>query len=122
MYCNEASSKKFKFQISEICRLLLFQFLDLDLVVFAIKKCLEESLMKIVLTFFPFRTMLENPLNKNTYQKKFSMLMNIEELQMEVDIRRYDMKDAPMTKRHNLLLLEVRVHPCTWLIHVPSYS
>lgn len=78
--------------------------------------------MKIVLTFFPFRTMLENPLNKNTYQKKFSMLMNIEELQMEVDIRRYDMKDAPMTKRHNLLLLEVRVHPCTWLIHVPSYS
>lgn len=53
------------------------------------------------------RTILENPLNKNTYQKKFSMLMNIEELQMEVDIRRYDMEDAPMTKRHNLLLLEV---------------
>lgn len=53
------------------------------------------------------RTILEKPLNKNTYQKKFSMLMNIEELQMEVDIRRYDMKDAPMTKQRNLLLLEV---------------
>lgn len=38
------------------------------------------------------------------------MLMNIEELQMEVDIRRYDMKDAPMTKQRNLLLLEVRVY------------
>lgn len=36
--------------------------------------------------------------------------MNIEELQMEVDIRRYDMKDAPMTKQRNLLLLEVRVY------------
>lgn len=65
--------------------------------------------------FFSLRTILENPLNKNTYQKKFSMLMNIEELQMEVDIRRYDMKDAPMTKQRNLLLLEVRVI-CTMFI------
>lgn len=60
--------------------------------------------------FFTFRTILDNPLNKNTYKKKFSILLNLEELQMEIDIRRYDMEDAPMTKRHNLLLLEVCVY------------
>ncbi|XP_078339905.1 putative helicase MOV-10 isoform X1 [Crassostrea virginica] len=56
------------------------------------------------------RNILQNPLDKNTYQKKFRMLMNVEELQMEVDIRQYDMEDAPMKKhKHNphLLTLEV---------------
>ncbi|XP_061178747.1 putative helicase MOV-10 [Saccostrea echinata] len=56
------------------------------------------------------RKILENPLTRNTYQKKFHALMNIEELQMQVDIRRYDMNDSPMTKcSHNkrLLMLEV---------------
>lgn len=40
--------------------------------------------------------------------------MNVEELQMEVDIRQYDMKDAPMKKyQHNrhLLTLEVSRRP-----------
>ena len=40
--------------------------------------------------------------------------MNVEELQMEVDIRQYDMKDAPMNKcQHNrhLLTLEVSHSP-----------
>lgn len=60
--------------------------------------------------FFHFRTILGNPLNINTYKKKFSILLNIEEVQMDVDIRLYDMKDAPMTKQHNLLLLEVLVY------------
>lgn len=73
--------------------------------------------------FFSLRTILENPLNKNTYQKKFSMLMNIEELQMEVDIRRYDMKDAPMTKQRNLLLLEVRVYvQCSYMYNVHTLN
>lgn len=40
--------------------------------------------------------------------------MNVEELQMEVDIRQYDMEDAPMKKhKHNphLLTLEVSWSP-----------
>jgi helicase MOV-10 len=58
-----------------------------------------------------YRQILENPLNKNSYQKKFRIMMNVEELQMQVDIRRYDMTDVPMKKskgNKRLLMLEVQ--------------
>ncbi|CAM4612218.1 unnamed protein product [Lepidochelys kempii] len=44
------------------------------------------------------------------YQEKFQLLLHLEELQMEVDIRRYDMQGAPMVKdaqNKRLLILEV---------------
>lgn len=41
------------------------------------------------------------------YREKFHALLYLEELQMEVDIRRYDMEDAEMKKERNLLSLEV---------------
>ena len=43
--------------------------------------------------------------------KTFSTLLHIEEIQMEVDIRKYDMKGVTMTRckeRSRLLVLKVR--------------
>ena len=41
------------------------------------------------------------------YQKKFHTLLYLEELQMEVDIRQFDMQNAELRKTRNLLSLEV---------------
>ena len=43
-----------------------------------------------------------------SYREKFHALLYLEELQMEVDIRRYDLTGAEMKKTANLLSLEVR--------------
>ena len=46
------------------------------------------------------------------YSQKFSTLLHIEELQMEVDIRHYDMEDAtlvPDDQRRGLLALKVQL-------------
>ena len=41
------------------------------------------------------------------YSKKFASLLYIEELQMEVDIRHYDMEDVVLTPQGQLLILKV---------------
>ncbi|NXT73720.1 SDE3 helicase, partial [Zapornia atra] len=53
------------------------------------------------------RTKLEAPLQAGNYQQKFQLLLHLEEIQMEVDIRRYDMKDVPMVQDGALLVLDV---------------
>ncbi|NXG84323.1 SDE3 helicase, partial [Stercorarius parasiticus] len=53
------------------------------------------------------RSLLEAPLQAGNYQKKFQLLLHLEEIQMEVDIRRYDMQDVPMVQDRGLLVLEV---------------
>ena len=57
-----------------------------------------------------FRDLLSSDLCAENVQKKFDLLMFIEEVQMEVDIRKYDMSSAPMEVcRYNpkLFVLEV---------------
>lgn len=41
------------------------------------------------------------------YPKKFASLLHIEELQMEVDIRHYDMEDSTLTPDGQFLVLKV---------------
>lgn len=61
------------------------------------------------------RTLLENPLSWENYTKKFQMLLHLEEHQMEVDIKRYNMPNNETeraimkrdTHNRNLLVLEV---------------
>ncbi|NXV78175.1 SDE3 helicase, partial [Atlantisia rogersi] len=53
------------------------------------------------------QTKLEAPLQAGNYQQKFQLLLHLEEIQMEVDIRRYDMKDVPMVQDRALLVLDV---------------
>ncbi|PKU37167.1 helicase mov-10 [Limosa lapponica baueri] len=53
------------------------------------------------------RSLLEAPLQPGNYQKKFQLLLHLEEIQMEVDIRRYDMQDVPMVQDRGLLVLDV---------------
>ncbi|NWY03235.1 SDE3 helicase, partial [Nothoprocta ornata] len=53
------------------------------------------------------RSLLEAPLQSDNYQKKFQLLLHLEEIQMEVDIRRYDMQDVTMVQDRALLVLEV---------------
>ncbi|NWQ91574.1 SDE3 helicase, partial [Burhinus bistriatus] len=53
------------------------------------------------------RSLLEAPLQAGNYQQKFQLLLHLEEIQMEVDIRRYDMQDVPMVQDRGLLVLDV---------------
>ena len=42
------------------------------------------------------------------YTEKFAALLHIEELQMEVDIRHYDLEDATLTPEGQFLILKVK--------------
>uniref|UniRef100_A0A8D0FC95 RNA helicase n=1 Tax=Strix occidentalis caurina TaxID=311401 RepID=A0A8D0FC95_STROC len=52
-------------------------------------------------------SLLEAPLQPENYQQKFQLLLHLEEIQMEVDIRRYDMQDVTMVQDRALLVLDV---------------
>ncbi|XP_050182650.1 helicase MOV-10 [Myiozetetes cayanensis] len=52
-------------------------------------------------------SLLEAPLQADNYQEKFQLLLYLEEIQMEVDIRRYDMQDVTMVQDRGLLVLSV---------------
>ena len=57
------------------------------------------------------RERLEKKLNFDNYQEKFSVLLHIEELQMQKDIRNYDMKGVVFQQERGdrrFLILEVR--------------
>ncbi|NXH13075.1 SDE3 helicase, partial [Bucco capensis] len=56
-------------------------------------------------------SLLEAPLDAGNYQQKFQLLLHLEEIQMEVDIHRYDMQDVPMVQERELLVLNVRRVP-----------
>ncbi|XP_064604898.1 putative helicase MOV-10 [Liolophura sinensis] len=56
------------------------------------------------------KSLMEKPLNEDTYDKRFAYLLNFEEIQMEVDVRKYDMEDVTMKRfpgNSKCLLLEV---------------
>ncbi|XP_005510438.2 helicase MOV-10 [Columba livia] len=53
------------------------------------------------------RSLLEAPLQVDNYKQKFQLLLHLEEIQMEVDIRRYDMQDVTMVQDRGLLVLDV---------------
>ncbi|NXJ74313.1 SDE3 helicase, partial [Trogon melanurus] len=53
------------------------------------------------------QSLLDAPLHADNYQQKFQLLLHLEEIQMEVDIRRYDMQDVPMVQDRALLVLDV---------------
>ncbi|NWY72159.1 SDE3 helicase, partial [Erithacus rubecula] len=53
------------------------------------------------------RSLLEAPLQAENYYQKFQLLLHLEEIQMEVDIRRYDMQDVTMVQDRALLVLHV---------------
>ncbi|XP_063300399.1 helicase MOV-10 [Pelobates fuscus] len=58
----------------------------------------------------PERNLLFSKLQFNNYDKKFNQLLHLEEIQMEIDIRRYDKTKEEMRrdpKNKNLLILEV---------------
>ena len=53
---------------------------------------------------------MEGGLTKSSHKAKFMSLLLIEEIQMEVDIRKYDMKNVTMTVcRDNSRLLTLKV-------------
>lgn len=59
------------------------------------------------------RAQLETALKYRNYEMKFRLLLHLEELQMEHDIRHYDLESVPMTwdpvaQNPRLLTLEVR--------------
>ncbi|NXF30132.1 SDE3 helicase, partial [Nyctibius bracteatus] len=53
------------------------------------------------------QSLLEAPLQPGNYQQKLQLLLHLEEIQLEVDIRRYDMQDVPMVQDRGLLVLDV---------------
>ena len=60
-----------------------------------------------------FRQILSEKISLENYNEHFSLLLHYEELQMEVDIREYDMKHKTMKKvSQNLLELQVCLFMC----------
>uniref|UniRef100_A0AAY4B6J4 RNA helicase n=1 Tax=Denticeps clupeoides TaxID=299321 RepID=A0AAY4B6J4_9TELE len=56
------------------------------------------------------RSLLESPLTFQNYTERFQLLLHLEEVQMHVDIKRYDMEDVPMERdprNKRFLLLHV---------------
>ncbi|KAL4622450.1 putative helicase mov-10-B.1 isoform X1 [Arapaima gigas] len=56
------------------------------------------------------KALLESPLSSESYAKRFQLLLHLEELQMEVDIKKYNMQEQSMTRdrtNHKLLVLKV---------------
>ncbi|XP_064161244.1 putative helicase mov-10-B.1 isoform X1 [Anguilla rostrata] len=56
------------------------------------------------------KSLLESPLSRKNYTKRFQLLLHLEELQMEVDIRKYDMHNRTMIQDQRdkkLLILQV---------------
>ncbi|KAG7477792.1 hypothetical protein MATL_G00073410 [Megalops atlanticus] len=56
------------------------------------------------------KSLLESPLTFQNYTRRFQLLLHLEEIQMEVDIRKYDMHNQTMSKDRNskkLLVLQV---------------
>ncbi|KYO27871.1 helicase MOV-10 [Alligator mississippiensis] len=56
------------------------------------------------------RSSLDAPLQFGNYMEKFQLLLHLEEVQMEVDIRRYDLQNTPMvhdSDNKRLLVLKV---------------
>uniref|UniRef100_A0A670YM73 RNA helicase n=1 Tax=Pseudonaja textilis TaxID=8673 RepID=A0A670YM73_PSETE len=57
----------------------------------------------------PNRSSLEAPLQFGNYSEKFCLLLHLEEIQMEVDIHRYDMQNVSMfTDKYNKKLLVLK--------------
>ncbi|NXP23788.1 SDE3 helicase, partial [Scytalopus superciliaris] len=54
-------------------------------------------------------SLLKAPLQADNYHQKFQLLLYLEEIQMEVDIRRYDMQDVTMVQDRGLLVLDVHL-------------
>ncbi len=63
--------------------------------------------------FFAFRERMEKKLNFDNYKEKFSMLLHVEELQMQKDIRNYDMKGVVFQQERGdrrFLILEASLY------------
>ncbi|KAG2468529.1 SDE3 helicase, partial [Polypterus senegalus] len=68
-----------------------------------VKSDLQDEMAKV-------RELLNATLTMENYGARFQLLLHLEEIQMEVDIRKYDMRNAPMVRdrwKKNLLVLNV---------------
>ncbi|XP_043932875.1 helicase MOV-10 isoform X2 [Protopterus annectens] len=63
---------------------------------------LEEELKRV-------KNVLDSVLTFENYTERFQLLIHLEEIQMEVDIKKYDMRDAPLEKDENRRLLVLKV-------------
>lgn len=75
-------------------------------------KSLKETIMLGPKTnpdssWMKMQSLLEAPLQPENYKQKFELLLHLEEIQLEVDIRRYDLQEVPMVQNRALLLLNV---------------
>lgn len=62
-----------------------------------------------------FRGLLESALQMKTYSSRFHLLLHLEEIQMEVDIRKYDLHNQILTmdpRNKNLIILNVSRFYC----------
>ena len=57
--------------------------------------------------FSGLKASLKESYSPDSYRKRFHNLIFLEEVQMEVDIRRYDMRDVGMKKCSTTVALEV---------------
>uniref|UniRef100_A0A7N6FBN5 RNA helicase n=1 Tax=Anabas testudineus TaxID=64144 RepID=A0A7N6FBN5_ANATE len=81
-------------------------------------KC-NSCLIVMCSTFSILRTVLESPLSWENYFEKFQLLLFLEELQMEVDIRRYNI---PNKDRDHAIMIRDPVNKKLLIMEVPGVS
>lgn len=68
------------------------------------------SLNQCLYPYFLSRSLLNCSLKMKNYSHRFHLLLHLEEIQMEVDIRKYDLRNQTMTRdQSNSKLLRLRV-------------
>ncbi|NXI73554.1 SDE3 helicase, partial [Anseranas semipalmata] len=85
---------------------------EIPLSTYSYPKSLKETIMLGPKTspdssWAKMQSLLEAPLQAGNYRQKFELLLHLEEIQMEVDIRRYDMQEVTMVQDRALLVLDV---------------
>ncbi|XP_072212162.1 helicase MOV-10 isoform X1 [Excalfactoria chinensis] len=85
---------------------------EIPLGTYAYPKSLKETIMlgpknSPDSSWMKMQSLLEAPLQPENYKQKFELLLHLEEIQLEVDIRRYDLQEVPMVQNRGQLLLHV---------------
>uniref|UniRef100_A0A8C4I789 RNA helicase n=1 Tax=Dicentrarchus labrax TaxID=13489 RepID=A0A8C4I789_DICLA len=77
---------------------------------FTANRALTPSSSRCLCVYCMSRGLLNSALKMKTYSQQFHLLLHLEEIQMEVDIRKYDLHDQTMTQdQRNKKLLTLRV-------------
>ncbi|XP_041952750.1 putative helicase mov-10-B.1 isoform X2 [Alosa sapidissima] len=100
------------FVVQNLKQVLILESYDIPLYIVDLISYMTQSRRATMDKVYTLKALLESPLSFENYTERFQVLLQLEETQMQVDIRTYDMQDAkmdrdPNNKNNKLLVLKV---------------